>query len=256
MGKDNHLFQLARQETVRIASQFGKPRLYADFNRQKALSQEFYSTHEQLIRLREYLMGLTDTFGHGVRHLEKVAMDSGLLTIVHLERLKVGEEKVRRYTFIAHLSGLLHDIKRKADHHAQASSVEASRVLENFDLAQEERQYIVDSIANHEAFIEPKKIDSPLGQALSDCLYDADKFRWGPDNFVETLWDMSEVMDVKMEDLINHFPEGLEGIERIKTTFRTSEGKKYGPEFIDQGLEIGWKLLAYLKENFSPEAKR
>jgi hypothetical protein len=31
----------------------------------------------------------------------------------------------------------------------------------------------------------------------------------------------------------------MKGIERIKETFRTVTGKRYGPEFIDQGIRIG-----------------
>ena len=31
----------------------------------------------------------------------------------------------------------------------------------------------------------------------------------------------------------------MKGIEKIKETFRTATGKRYGPEFIDQGIAIG-----------------
>jgi hypothetical protein len=31
----------------------------------------------------------------------------------------------------------------------------------------------------------------------------------------------------------------MKGIEKIKETFRTSTGRQYGPEFIDQGIMIG-----------------
>ena len=36
----------------------------------------------------------------------------------------------------------------------------------------------------------------------------------------------------------------VEGIERIRSTFRTPTGKTYGPDFIDRGLEIGRRLYA------------
>jgi hypothetical protein len=35
----------------------------------------------------------------------------------------------------------------------------------------------------------------------------------------------------------------MKGIEKIKETFRTATGKRYGPEFIDQGLAIGNALF-------------
>jgi len=39
--------------------------------------------------------------------------------------------------------------------------------------------------------------------------------------------------------LCRDFTENLRYIEKIKATFRTETGKKYGPEFIDMGIMIG-----------------
>ena len=47
------------------------------------------------------------------------------------------------------------------------------------------------------------------------------------------------------------YPQGMEGLEKIKTTFRTPTGKKYGPRFIDLGLAIGEKLYAVIQSEFS-----
>jgi hypothetical protein len=41
------------------------------------------------------------------------------------------------------------------------------------------------------------------------------------------------------EALHRTFKEKMKGIERIKETFRTGTGRRYGPEFIDQGITIG-----------------
>jgi len=41
------------------------------------------------------------------------------------------------------------------------------------------------------------------------------------------------------ESLHRTFKEKMKGIERIKETFRTDTGKRFGPEFIDQGIAIG-----------------
>jgi hypothetical protein len=109
----------------------------------------------------------------------------------------------------------------------------------------------VQAIANHEAFVEPRKIGSPVGQMISDALYDADKFRWGPDNFTQTLWQMLRSSRAPIAPLIRRFPKGMEGISAIKETFRTETGKIYGPEFIELGLKIGEKLYQFLQERFS-----
>jgi hypothetical protein len=46
------------------------------------------------------------------------------------------------------------------------------------------------------------------------------------------------------------YPGALEYIATIKTTFRTSVGKEYGPQFIDIGLEIGRALLEMIQSEY------
>jgi hypothetical protein len=81
---------------------------------------------------------------------------------------------------------------------------------------------------------------------VSDALYDADKFRWGPENFSTTLWIMVTAHNTPLDALHRTFREKMKGIEKIKETFRTGTGKRYGPEFIDQGLVIGNAIYAEL----------
>ncbi|MGD0229715.1 MAG: hypothetical protein ABSC19_05055 [Syntrophorhabdales bacterium] len=113
------------------------------------------------------------------------------------------------------------------------------------------RQYVVQAIANHEAFVEPPIMVSAMGKLLSDTLYDADKFRWGPDNFTVTLWEMLRFAHAPVVAVIPRFPEGMEGIARIKGTFRSHTGRVFGPEFIDLGLSIGNKIHEFLRERFA-----
>jgi hypothetical protein len=47
------------------------------------------------------------------------------------------------------------------------------------------------------------------------------------------------------------YPQGMEKIKSIKTTFRTSTGQKYGPQFIDLGLAIGEELFDVIKSEFA-----
>ena len=53
---------------------------------------------------------------------------------------------------------------------------------------------------------------------------------------------------VPFPTLLDHFIPGLKGVERIVKTFRTRTGKKYGPDFIERGLEIGRQLFAELQK--------
>ncbi len=83
-------------------------------------------------------------------------------------------------------------------------------------------------------------------QLLSDTLYDADKFRWGPDNFTETLWAMIASRGIPLQALLPRLLPGIEGIRKIRDSFRTPTGREYGPDFIDRGLTIGRRLHAAL----------
>jgi len=40
----------------------------------------------------------------------------------------------------------------------------------SFSLLAEQEEFIVQAITNHEAFVEPKRIDSLVGQMISDAL--------------------------------------------------------------------------------------
>ena len=58
---------------------------------------------------------------------------------------------------------------------------------------------------------------------------------------------------IPMTALLGHFETSLEGIVRIKDTFRTPTGKEYGPDFIARGLLIGEKLYEELAEVYMQE---
>ena len=155
--------------------------------------------------------------------------------------------------FLAQSASLLHDVKRRVSDHARRSASAAAEILADFPLDNRERDWIVRSIRNHEAFTEPIPLESEEAQLLSDALYDADKFRWGPENFTETLWEMVSPEEVSIRVLLAHFPKGMEGVKRIAETFRSRTGKEYGPEFIEIGLAIGNKLYGELMKQFPPE---
>ena len=111
-------------------------------------------------------------------------------------------------------------------------------------MEQHYRKYITDAIRNHEAFKATTEADDAAGKLVSDALYDADKFRWGPENFTTTLWTIVQASDTPPESLHRVFQEKMKGIEKIKETFRTGTGSQFGPEIIDQGITIGNAIYA------------
>ena len=240
-----------------IAASFPQPSFYVFCKEPLHLSRSLLNEDSQVMRCRTLILNeLKDDLGHGIDHSEKVALEAGALAYIEGERLSLWESSRREACLLAQIAGLLHDMRRNEKDHAKASASAAFKLLQEFSIFPEKREYIMEAIGNHEAFVEPKRIDSPVGQMISDALYDADKFRWGPDNFTHTLWQMLRSSRARMAPLIRRFPKGMEGISMIKGTFRTETGKIYGPEFIELGLKIGEKIYQFLEERFSQELKQ
>ena len=237
-----------------IAASFPQPRFYVFCREPLNLSHSLFDEDAQVMKCRTLILSeLKDDLGHGIDHSERVALEAGALAYIEGERLSQEESFRRETCLLAQIAGLLHDLRRNEKGHAKASAFAAARMLQEFSISPEKGEYIVQAIANHEAFVEPKRIDSPVGQIISDALYDADKFRWGPENFTHTLWQMLRFSRARIVPLIRRFPKGMEGISQIKETFRTETGKIYGPEFIELGLKIGGKIYQFLQERFSEE---
>jgi hypothetical protein len=237
-----------------IAASFPQPRFYNNCREPLNLSRSLFDQDAQIMRCRSLVLSqVKDDLGHGIAHSEKVALEAGALAYIEGEGLSLEESARREACLLAQMSGLLHDLRRGEKDHAKASALAASNMLEEWSISPKKGECIQQAIANHEAFVEPRRIDSPIGQMISDALYDADKFRWGPDNFTHTLWQMLRSSRARIAPLIRRFPEGIEGISWIKKTFRTGTGKIYGPEFIELGLKIGEKIYEFLQERFYEE---
>jgi len=240
-----------------IAASFPLPRFYSSCGQWIHLSRSLFSEDEKVLKCRAIVQQeLRNNYGHGLDHAEKVAVDAGALAYVEGFRQVLQEQTQHQAGMLAQMAGLLHDLRRGEKDHARSSAAAAEKILRDFPFPAEDEQMIVEAIANHEAFVEPKRIDSSLGQMVSDVLYDADKFRWGPDNFTLTLWEMLRFSQAPIGRLIRRFPKGMKGIARIKDTFRTETGRVYGPEFIDLGLAIGEQIYQLLQERFAPELSR
>ena len=241
---------LARQiaETVPI------PDFYIDHAEANDLSLHLFNQSREIPRL-EHIVGslLKDNLGHGLKHSRKVTLDAGALMIIEGRDAGQSEETLHRNVMLAHMAGLLHDVKRKQKDHAIAGAAFSREVLQDFPLSNQERDDVSTAIRNHEAFKKGVPLQSPDSILLDGCLYDADKFRWGPDNFTDTVWDMVSSHNPPLSHFIKYYPKGMQGIEKIKKTFRTATGKTYGPQFIDLGLTIGNRLYDKIKTEFKSD---
>ncbi len=235
-----------------IAASFPDPHFYESCASQLADSRSIYRQAPLVGRCREAIVrDLARNPSHGLEHAEKVAVEAGALVLAETARTGLEGYDPKEIAVLAQVAGLLHDMRRGSKDHASSGAIAAGSLLDNLGVPEKDREHVVRAIANHEAFVEPPiMIVSALGTLVSDALYDADKFRWGPDNFTVTLWEMLRFARASVVAVIPRFPEGMEGIARIKGTFRSHTGRVFGPEFIDLGLCIGNKIYDFLRERF------
>lgn len=221
------------------------------------MSQTLFDEDAFIAEIKTFVVrNVEHDFGHGLEHSFKVAVDAGSLIFVEAAYLDASPEQITRLALLAQVSGLLHDLKRKLAHHALKGAAFSRYVLNGTPLNSEEKATIFEAIKNHEAF-RSLSAKQPAGRApVSDCLYDADKFRWGPDNFADTVWDMVAFSQTPINQFIERYPRGMEMLSRIKGTFRTETGRRYGPEFIDLGLMIGEELYEVIMNEFAPRLCR
>lgn len=240
-----------QREAERIAARHRTPQFYVRFRAPMALARRLYFTHEEVIALREYVTPLLqECLGHGLLHSSRVGLDAATIICVEMEAARVERSRMERLMVLGLMAGLLHDISRGVENHAEAGADVAGRVLKRFSLTDEEILSVVGAIRNHEAFTVPTPSPKPAFQLLSDSLYDGDKFRWGRDTFTHTLWYMMSHQDLTPRELIEKFPWGMSGIVRILDTFRSTTGKHFGPEIIENGVAIGREIYRYLLQNF------
>jgi hypothetical protein len=231
-----------------IASRYEVPEFYRRFKPSLAISRRIFFYNPLLAHCRELAIPLyPDDFGHGLQHATKVSIDAGTIVLLEGEKYFTVQAELERAVVLVQLAGILHDLKRMEHSHASAGAEAARKLLCDFPLSSPEVNCVVEAIASHEAFSEPQMCETLTGQLVADALYDADKFRWGPDNFTHTVWYMMNYQQMDIADLFGRFPWGVDGILRIKDTFRTNIGIQYGPEIIDLGVRIGKEIYQYLQ---------
>jgi hypothetical protein len=241
-----------RKRALQIVSRYPSPDFYQDHCLSNQLSRQYFETSPSTVQLRTFVASkLEDDFGHGLEHAVKVAMDAGALMIIENKLVGSSNEVINRRVVIVQCAALLHDIKRKQENHAARGAAYARKVLKTYPFDTDEIEDICLAIRNHEAFKNTVKSNTLQGTLVSDCLYDADKFRWGPDNFSDTVWTMASFFKIPVVKFMGLYPGGMETVAKIRHTFRTDTGKKYGPQFIDIGLAIGEELFDVINTEFA-----
>lgn len=249
------IYRQLQREAIRIAEKYPEPAFYRDHADAVNRSREFFAADPMVCRLFEYVSRvIDDDYGHGLAHVRSVALDAGALIVIEGQQARFSEDALIHRLRLAHFAGLLHDICRKSDNHAEAGAVFAEKVLAAYPFSDSDVAEICLAIRNHEAFGENNTGGTTAGgQLLSDCLYDADKFRWGPENFTQTIWGMVSYLNISVDQFLSHYPRGMAYLKKIRETFRTATGRRYGPDFIDLGIAIGNDLYERIRTAYADQ---
>ncbi len=231
------VFAELRRKAGEIARGARLPRFYADMATEIGRSERMIGEWADVAYAREIIIGRGGVMGHGFRHAHSVAVEAG--AIIYAER--GADQKSDLLVRDALIAGYLHDIRRDERDHPEKAAREVEGLFKE-RLAERDLAIVLFAIRNHEAFREHLLVSEEDMMLCSDALYDADKFRWGPDNFTDTIWNMAESMNVSLKSLVDHYERGVGGIIQVRDSFRTRTGKEYGPDFIDAGLEISRQI--------------
>jgi len=241
----NKLLTRMKTEAKAMAARMEMPGFYTQCARELDYSRSVFFDNPLLVRLQEDVIPfLYDDYGHGIDHAKKVAIEAGAIVLAEMRQGDLA--RARHLALLAHLAGLLHDICRLEDDHATRGAELSVSILADYPLEPEDLARLAFAISDHEAFTTRRETDDPEAALLSGALYDADKFRWGPDNFSTTLWEMCDYNEVPVADILRRFPAGVARIREVAGTFRTATGRTFGPQFIDLGLALGEELHARL----------
>jgi len=251
-GQTEAVYVVLREKARAIAARLPLPDFYEVHAAEVSLAQSDLDRHSLLNRLNGLVADrIENDFGHGLAHARKVAVDAGALILVESQQAGLTETEAGRRQILAQTAGLLHDMCRREKNHAAAGARNAAQVLRRFKRPAAEIEAVCYAIANHEAFQSIQAPPSDLAHMVANCLYDADKFRWGPDNFTHTLWDMVTSFNPPLSAFVARYPAGMQKLEEIKLTFRSLTGRRFGPQMINFGIAIGRELLTFIRTEFT-----
>jgi len=252
---DDRILDIKRHARDLVAAR-PLPAFSLDCAEELAHASSMFFDHPLMLRLQSDALGfLNEACGLGVEHAKRVAIDAA--AIVLAEPSDLPAEDRRRLALLAEMAGLMHDALRFEEDHAEKGADLCLRVLRGYPLDERERSLVARAVALHESPL-PLADDGPLDERLlAGAVHDADRFRFGPDIFAATLWELCECEEWPLERIAAKFPEGPALAARYKDSFRTVQGTSYGPALLDEGLALAEgcrQLFAQALADTAPQA--
>ncbi len=158
----------AKKFARQIARSIEIPRFYQEKKREVERSRRLFSSSPLVRECLTLVREREDRIGHGIVHVRKVAIDAGAISLIENGPVLPMPE-VRRMVLLAHIAGVLHDIRRMENDHARVSAGEAAKLLAIFDLSAHEVAAITGAIGNHEAFRPADPLKRPGGPVSVRC---------------------------------------------------------------------------------------
>jgi hypothetical protein len=229
---------------------------YLDFQKYHKLSKTFFFTNPLVGRCKkDVLPFLEHNPAPEIEHAKKVAIDAGTLILV--EGRGWDPARIKRWSLLAQLAGLMHDMHAPDPDHASLGAATARQILAGYPLVDTEKEAIVSAVRDHDNVSGTTCIRSSICGWVSNALYDADKFRWSLDNLRASLFaTMVKEKQDPMLDIWLQLPEKIKKIRSAASTFKTVTGQRYGFQFINAGLAIGDYLHQRLYDHITPDKAR
>ena len=93
-----------------------------------------------VLRLRKIVEPeFNEEIGHGLFHCTRVSIDSAALVFIEIDKVGMRPKAIEHMMVLALFAGLLHDICRGSDNHAECGAEAAEKILQNFTHTQQER---------------------------------------------------------------------------------------------------------------------
>lgn len=229
---------LAIKEAARACRRLGmRPAFYQDSVEQFEFCKDMFFEHPLMVRLQtDVLAFVYDDPGYGVEHAKKVGVEAAVILLMD----GVGREpsELRRGALLAEMAGMLHDICRLENDHDQRAADLARTILADYPITEEDLAIVARAVSEHHR---PSGIPYAdwLEEAVSKAVHDADLFRLGLDFFASILWENIDYMDASEEEILEAFAQKAKAAAAAEPRFLTETGRRYGPELLALGRDLG-----------------
>lgn len=213
-------------------------------------ASNLFFDHPLMLRLQGDAIGfLNDVCGFGVAHGKRVAIDAA--AIVLAEPCGLSPDERRRTALLAAMAGLLHDAMNHEDEHPERGADLCMRLLRGYALTPEERVWIAQAVALHEADLPLAEAGPEAAHLVCGAVHDADRFRFGPDIFAATMWEYCDCDEWPLEEIAQAFAKGADKAASCARGFRTEIGRRYGPALLDEGQALARRYADMIRERLA-----